>query len=246
MKVIITRPYEQGLKFAEKLNRENISCILSPTLEIIYNKVPIDLNKYSWIVFTSPRGVVGLKKCLVNNDIQKIKDKKIGVIGIETSKKFKEVFNREVDVIPKEYTAENLLKELKKYIGDDDKILLPTTPSSRDVLSKNLNCDVVYIYRSEIPIDLKDKLSKVKKILLDDYLNNEKDVITFTSGLTAKNFFENIDNKTMDVVDRFHHIVAIGPITEKTIRKYVNPNKTIYIPKIYTVEGMIEVIKSLK
>ncbi|MBW9220789.1 uroporphyrinogen-III synthase, partial [Methanothermococcus sp. SCGC AD-155-M21] len=118
MKVIITRPLEQGMEFANLLKKEgkDFEPILLPTLELIYNSITIDIDKYDWIVFTSPRGVKGLFKNLDEEGLKKIKKKKIGAIGIETAREFERTFNREVDVVPKEYTAESLLESLKEEI----------------------------------------------------------------------------------------------------------------------------------
>ena len=90
MKVVITRPTEQGIKFANLLKKEddNFEPILIPTLELVFKDVCVDLDKYDWVVFTSPRGVMGLFKNLDESGIKKINDKKIGVIGIESAKEF--------------------------------------------------------------------------------------------------------------------------------------------------------------
>ena len=175
MKVVITRPTEQGIKFANLLKKEddNFEPILIPTLELVFKDVCVDLDKYDWVVFTSPRGVMGLFKNLDESGIKKINDKKIGVIGIETAKEFKKIFKKDVNVIPNEYTADNLLEALKEHVKDDEKVLIPTTPSARDILHKNLNADLVFVYSSEEPNNIKNKLRELKNTIIKAENNNK-------------------------------------------------------------------------
>ncbi|AXI25512.1 uroporphyrinogen-III synthase [Methanofervidicoccus sp. A16] len=239
MKVIITRPLEEGKKFAKLLKEAGeFEPILLPTLEIVYRDVPIDIGEYQWIVFTSPRGVKGLFRNLDERGLREIREKKIGAIGKETAKEFKRVFNRDVDVVPDRYTAEDLLEVLKGVVGDE-KVLIPTTPATRDVLSRHLKGDVVYVYYSKEPEDLRDRIERLKNELLNE---NDKTVFTFTSGLTVKNFFKSLDEEFLEILKN-HYIVSIGPITNKVVESYGFKG---YIPKEYTVRGMIGVIKSLR
>ncbi|WP_456375382.1 uroporphyrinogen-III synthase, partial [Methanocaldococcus sp.] len=181
MKVVITRPKERSEVFAKLLKKEGFEPILFPTLEIVYNKdVNVDLNKYDWIIFTSPSGVIGLYNILDDRKKDRVKDKKIAVIGEKTAKTFKKYFGKFPDIIPKEYTAEKLLEELKKVINGNERFLIPTTPSTRDILKNNLNADLLFVYNSVEPKNLKEKIEKLKKELKD-----EKFILTFTSGLTA-------------------------------------------------------------
>ena len=238
MKVVITRPKERANIFAELLKKEGFQPIIFPTLELVYNKdVKVDLDSYNWVVFTSPSGVIGLYNILAENQKEAIKNKKIAVIGEKTAKTFKKYFGREPDVIPKEYTAESLLEEIKKFIKNGDRFLIPTTPSTRDVLKNNLNADLLFVYKSVEPENLKEKVERLKEELKDS-----KFILTFTSGLTAKNFFKYVDDEFADII-KSNYIVAIGPITAKVIEEFGFKALT---PKIYTIEGMLEVIKTLK
>ncbi|UXM85167.1 uroporphyrinogen-III synthase [Methanococcus aeolicus] len=243
MKVIITRPTETGLQFANLLD-DDFEPILIPTLELRFKKIDTDLKKYNWIVFTSPRGVMGLYKNKNNIKNFDLTNKKIGVIGIETEKEVKKLFGRDADVIPKKYTAEHLLEELKKHVNEQDKILIPTTPSARDILHKNLNADLEFVYCSEEPSNIAQKLKDLKEIIKYEELKNNKIILTFTSGLTAKNFFKNADSELRELLKN-HYIVSIGEITKKTVDSYEEEYNSI-IPKKYTINGMVEIIKKLR
>lgn len=243
MKVVVTRPEEKGTYFAKLLDKEGFEPILIPTLDLVFKDVEVDLDKYDWIVFTSPRGAEGLFRILKEDDLKKIMDKKIGAIGVETAKEFKKIFNKDVDVVPEKYTAENLLEALQKVVKEDEKILIPTTPSTRDVLKKNLpNVDLVFVYSSEEPKDIKEKLEKLKEIVREEKENGKKIVLTFTSGLTAKNFFKNSDEELLNLL-KDQYVVSIGPITKKNVDKYGFDS---LIPSDeYTINGMLNVIKKL-
>ncbi|XRO74853.1 uroporphyrinogen-III synthase [Methanocaldococcus sp. 28A] len=239
MKVIVTRPKERAKVFANLLKKEGFEPLIFPTLKLVYNKdVKVDLYiyNYNWIIFTSPSGVLGLYNIIDENKRKEVKNKKIAVIGEKTAKTFKKYFGREPDIIPKEYTAESLLEEIKKVSKRDDKFLIPTTPSTRDVLKNNLNADLLFVYKSVEPENLKEEIDKLK-----EKIKNEKFILTFTSGLTAKNFFKYVDDEFANII-KDNYIVAIGPITAKVIEEFgFKP----LIPKIYTIEGMLEVIKKI-
>ncbi|WP_423793345.1 uroporphyrinogen-III synthase [Methanocaldococcus indicus] len=234
MDVIITRPKERAKAFLEILKKEGFNPIILPTIEIVYKKVNINLDKYNWIIFTSPSGVIGLYKNLKDKNLD---NKKIAVIGEKTNKTLKKYFNREADIIPSEYTAEKLLEEIKKVAKRDDKFLFPTTPATRDILKNNLNVDLVYVYSSEEPKDLKEKINNLK-----NHLKDKKFILTFTSSLTAKNFFKYVDDEFYNTIKN-NYVVAIGPITAKTLEEL---NLSPITPKKYTIEGMLKEIKKLR
>jgi len=237
MKVVITRPKERANIFAELLKKDGFQPIIFPTLKLVYNKdVKVDLDNYNWIVFTSPSGVVGLYNIIAHQK-EKVKNKKIAVIGEKTAKTFKKYFGKEPDIIPKKYTAESLLEEIKKVVKEGDNFLIPTTPSTRDVLKNNLNADLLFVYKSVEPENLKEKIERLKEEIKD-----ENFILTFTSGLTAKNFFKYVDDEFADII-KDNHIIAIGPITAKVIKEFGFKALT---PEIYTIEGMLRVIKALK
>lgn len=71
MKVVITRPLEKGKDFSRMLEDAGFETVVIPTLELVFKKAEINLEKYSWIVFTSPRGIEGFFKNLISKDIEK-------------------------------------------------------------------------------------------------------------------------------------------------------------------------------
>lgn len=242
MKVVITRPLEKGKDFSEMLENAGFGTIIIPTLELVFKKAEINLEKYSWIVFTSPRGIEGFFKNLTSKDIEKVLTKKIGAIGIETAKEFEKIFKKPVYVIPDLYTAENLLEALEKQVKPGEGVLVPTTPSTRDVLKEGLNADLIFVYSSEEPENISKKLEELEKQVISENKNNKKVILTFTSGLTAKNFFKHCRPEFLELLKE-QHVVSIGPITKKNVDSF--GFDSLMPEKNYTVEGMLPVIKAL-
>ncbi|WP_459201944.1 uroporphyrinogen-III synthase [Methanococcus sp. CF] len=242
MKVVITRPVEKGMDFSEMLEKTGFETIIFPTLELVFKKAQINLEKYSWIVFTSPRGIEGFFKNLTLEDIKKVSTKKIGAIGIETAKEFEKIFEKTVDVIPELYTAEHLLEALQREVKPDERVLVPTTPSTRDVLKKGLNADLIFVYSSEEPENIPEKLEELEKQVISENKNKRKVILTFTSGLTAKNFFKHCRPEFLELLKE-QYVVSIGPITKKNVDSF--GFDSLMPKKNYTVEGMLSVIKAL-
>lgn len=242
MKVVITRPLEKGKDFSRMLEDAGFETVVIPTLELVFKKAEINLEKYSWIVFTSPRGIEGFFKNLISKDIEKVLTKKIGAIGIETAKEFEKIFEKPVDVIPELYTAEHLLEALKKEVKTGEKVLVPTTPSTRDVLKEGLNADLIFVYSSEEPENISEKLEELEKQVVSENKNNKKVILTFTSGLTAKNFFKHCTPEFLEVLKE-QYIISIGPITKKNVDSF--GFDSLMPEKNYTVEGMLSIIKAL-
>ncbi|MBA2858801.1 uroporphyrinogen-III synthase [Methanococcus maripaludis] len=241
MKVVITRPAEKGKDFSNLLEN-GFETVLLPTLELVFKKAQINLEDYSWIVFTSPRGVEGFFRNLDLEDAKKVLTKKIGAIGTETAKEFERTFGKAVDVIPQQYTAENLLEALQKQVKNGEKVLVPTTPSTRDVLKEGLNADLVFVYSSEEPANIPEKLKELEKQVISENSQDKKVILTFTSGLTAKNFFKHCSPEFLEILKK-QYIVSIGPITKKNVDSF--GFDSLMPEKNYTVEAMVPVIKAL-
>lgn len=246
-KVVITRPVERSESLAKIIREKNGQPIIVPTLELqlVKSKELLDIveniNEYDWIVFTSPAGVKSFFNVYDKDSIPS----KIAVIGVKTEETLKQ-FNETPDLIPEDFTAEGLLESFASIDLNGKKVALPRTLSARTVLPEGLeeygaDVTVAEAYTSSIPND------KTKIIdLMEDVLNNEIDIITFTSPLTVHNLLEVIKNEKSDRYDEFLHklqsevvIGSIGPITGKALKQYG-------IPAIeanrYTVKDMIDAL----
>ena len=246
-KVVITRPVERSEVLAKIIREHNGVPIIVPTQELQLIKseellyITDHIEEYDWVVFTSPAGV----KSFFNVYEAKELPSKIAVIGVKTEEVLLKYSNTP-DLIPDDFTAEGLLESFSSMDLNNKKIALPRTLSARDVLPKGLESfgatvTVAEAYTSSIPKDT----AKIIQ-LMQDVLNDEIDIITFTSPLTVHNLLKVVKEQEEDKYEEFLTklqtsviIGSIGPITGTALKQYK-------IPAIeanrYTVKDMINTL----
>ncbi len=246
-KVVVTRPVERSESLANIIRKHNGQPIIVPTLELQLVKskelsyVAEHIDEFDWIVFTSPAGVKSFFSIYENDSIPS----KIAVIGVKTEEILKQ-YDKTPDLIPEDFTAEGLLESFNSIDLNGKKVALPRTLSARDVLPKGLEnygaeVTIAEAYTSSIPRD-KSKIIK----LMEDILNDEIDIITFTSPLTVHNLLEVIKTEKAEKYDEFLNklrtdvtIASIGPITGKALKQYGLP---AIEANRYTVKDMIDTL----
>ncbi|MBE6493565.1 MAG: uroporphyrinogen-III synthase [Methanosphaera stadtmanae] len=243
--VVITRPIERSKALSDLITEYNGVPIIIPTLELQIvesDELKLMINNidtYDWIIFTSPAGVKSFFNLYGNNIIPC----KIAVIGTKSEEELLK-YNNKADLIPDNFTAEGLLESFKSVDIKNKKIALPRTLSARTTLPEGLEeygakVDIAEAYTSGTP---KDKTNMLK--LIDMILNNEIDIITFTSPLTVKNLVKLVEHE--DIFNKFLYnlqnniiVGSIGPITGKVLNNYkINAIE----PQKYTVKDMIETL----
>ena len=242
--VAITRPRDRAKKACEIVEKLGGSAILAPTLDLqpvntdsLKNLVE-NKNSFDWIIFTSPTTINSLD--MFYPDFFDDLKCKIAVIGNKTGSLLtKRGIN--VDLMPKDFTAEGLVEEFTNQNITGKKIGIPRTASARDTLPKgleSLNNEVTLAeaYKSLFPMDDES----VKK-LIEKIENKEIDAITFTSPLTVHNFLKISENKEKlaELLSNNLLTVSIGPITGKVLDDY---NITNIYPDTYTVPDMMELL----
>lgn len=246
-KVVVTRPVERSESLAKIIRQNNGQPLIVPTLELQLVKskellyVAEHLDEFDWLIFTSPAGVKSFFSVYEKDSIPS----KIAVIGVKTEEVLNK-YDKTPDLIPEDFTAEGLLESFSSIDLKGKKIALPRTLSARDVLPKGLEnygaC--VYIaeaYTSSIP---RDKSNIVQ--LMEDVINGQVDIITFTSPLTVHNLLEVIKEEKPEKYDEFLSklrtdvvIASIGPITGKALKQYSLP---AIEANRYTVKDMIDTL----
>ncbi|MGL6298945.1 MAG: uroporphyrinogen-III synthase, partial [Methanobacteriaceae archaeon] len=224
--IAVTRPSDRSKDAIDIIESYGANAFVAPTLEleiapkkslsILYNS----LEKWDWIIFTSPSSIEAISKYWPNftNELKQInKNCKIAVIGPKTkemaiSKGF------DVEFVPDSYVAEGLLESFKKYNLKGKLIALPRTLDARKILPnglKEMGADVKVIeaYKSVFPLDTVRIELLIEMILAANDYGSETcdsccegfkmdtiDAITFTSPLTVKNLFKVVaDNKKDDL-----------------------------------------------
>lgn len=246
--VAITRPFDRVDEAREIIESFNAKAFIAPTLELeIVNSKSLknlvnNLNKIDWLIFTSPTAI----KSILNfypDFKEKLSDKtKIAAIGSKTAEKLVQ-HELNIDLIPKDFTAEGLAESFNKLDIKNKLIGIPRTLDARLILPDKLkklgaNVLIAEAYKSRLPLD-----TVRIEVLISKILNDEIDAITFTSPLTVKNLFKiAVDKQVDELINKLSTnilTVSIGPITHKTLEEL--GIDSIY-PDKYTVKNMLELL----
>jgi uroporphyrinogen-III synthase len=165
-------------------------------------------------------------------------------VGPRTAQEL-ETYSVHVDIIPEKYSAEGLLEVLTAKDVAGKVIRIPRTTSAAPILKNqltNMGADVqeIYVYESGLPLneDLKNKFHK-------DLTNGNIDAILFGSGLSAKNIFKMLTEKTpieqlQKIITEKITIVAIGPTTAQALKEL--NIKVDVIPQDYLFEEALNAL----
>src|SRR5580693_1525318 len=197
IRVLVGRARHQAGALAAELRKHGADVIEIPFIEIRKPKSfkPLDaalrnLDAYDWLILTSVNGVEAMwermKRIRKGQDFRPITGLSIAAIGPATKKAI-EQRGTDVDVVPKEYVAESVVRSLKKKVNGK-RVLLVRAKVARDVIPQELRkagaqVDVVEAYETVVPQSSRTRLRSV--------LRNPRrrpHVVTFTSSSTVRNF----------------------------------------------------------
>lgn len=171
---------------------------------------------------------------------------RIAAIGPATKKAIEQC-GLLVDVVPKEYVAESVVRSLRRKIKGK-RVLLVRAKVARDVIPRELrksgaHVDVVEAYETVVPQSSRRRLLAV--------LKNPKrrpHVVTFTSSSTVRNFVELLNSGArVRGQERPPHIMldgirmaSIGPVTSATLREFGLP--VDIKAEEFTIPGLVAAI----
>jgi uroporphyrinogen III methyltransferase/synthase len=243
--IMVTRAKAQVSTFSLKLIEQGANVIELPFIKFedlsikkINENFVKNIKNYSAILFNSGNGVNYFfnKLYSLEYDLRVLGNCRIGVVGEGTKREIKK-YNVLPDIIPDQFTVEELIKEASKKISG--KILVVTSdisPVNPDKIKDQYNIDIekieIYSTKNEV-VDLE----KFK-----DYLE-DLDIITFMSSSTVESFnyyYQKLDEHHKQKINNID-IVSIGPMTTKILNKY-NFKVNIEAQK-YSIDGMIEALK---
>lgn len=165
---------------------------------------------------------------------------RIAAIGPATKKAI-EQRGVKVDVVPKEYVAESVVRSLKNKVKGK-RVLLVRATVARDVIPRELrkagaHVDVVEAYETVVPQSSRARLRAALK-----YPKQRPHVVTFTSSSTVRNFVE-----LLGPAHRARHkalaeirMASIGPVTSATLRELGLP--VDIAAKEFTIPGLVAAI----
>lgn len=195
-RVLVTRPKDLISSMSEKLREQGAEVLELPAIKTVpledqsaLYKAFSEMEKYSWIVFTSPTGV----KVFFNEmqkqrlDIRALGKAKIAAIGTGTQKEL-EKRGLYTDLMPEVYDGEHLGKALAEVCGGNERVLIPRAKIGNREIIDALACKGVLV--DDVPTY--DTVYE-KQDIIDERKEFEEgniDCAVFTSASTVRGFAE--------------------------------------------------------
>jgi uroporphyrinogen-III synthase len=264
IRVLVGRARHQAGALSAELRKRGADVIEIPFIEIRKPKSfkPLDsalrnLAAYDWLILTSVNGVEAMwermKRIRKGQDFRRITGLRIAAIGPATKKAI-ELRGTEVDVVPKEYVAESVVRSLKKKVNGK-RVLLVRAKVARDVIPQELrkagaHVDVVEAYQTVVPQSSRRRLRAALE-------KRPPQVVTFTSSSTVRNFVELLSSRATKKPllaergrGRPRHtgldgilMASIGPVTSATLREFGLP--VDIAAKEFTIPGLVQAISAV-
>lgn len=245
-RILVTRSRHQASVLVKKIRELGGTAIEFPTIEIAEEKDLQQLyqafdkiESYHFILFTSVNAVDIFFRELSkrNHDIRSLAGIKIGAIGPATASRLKK-FGLLAELVPQEYLAEGLIKELQTMIKPGQKVLLPRARGARDILPLQLGemgatVEEICLYQAIVPHSL-------NPMAIAAMLEQSFDYITFTSSSTVTNFVDIIGSQQAEDFSRRVKVACIGPITAEKARE--KGLQVDIVASEYTIDGLLQSI----
>ena len=267
VRVLVGRARHQAGALSAELRKRGAQVLEIPFIEIRKPRSfrPLDaavrnLDTYDWLILTSVNGVEAMwnrkTKTLLQSpwksgpsgprsahkksralapDSHRLR---IAAIGPATRKAI-EQRGVKVDVMPKEYVAESVVRSLKGKVKGKH-VLLVRAKVARDVIPRELrkagaHVEVVEAYETVVPQSSRRRLQAALK-------NPKKrpDVVTFTSSSTVKNFVELLGTRGKSSLLEGVHTASIGPVTSSTLRELGLP--VDIAAREFTIPGLVTAV----
>jgi uroporphyrinogen-III synthase len=276
IRVLVGRARHQAGALSSELRKRGAEVIEIPFIEIRMPRSfrPLDaalknLGTYDWLILTSVNGVEAMW-----NRMQKIREGhdfsradrpprsgsalasevplRIAAIGPATKKAIEQRGGK-VNVVPKEYVAESVVRSLKNKVKGK-RVLLVRAKVARDVIPRELrkagaHVNVVEAYETVVPQSSRARLRAS--------LENPKKrphVVTFTSSSTVRNFVQLLGARSTASTGlesrgrgRPRHsgldgiqMASIGPVTSSTLRE--QGLSVDIAAKEFTIPGLVAAI----
>jgi uroporphyrinogen-III synthase len=252
VRVLVGRARHQAGALSAALRTQGADVLEIPFIEIRKPRSfrPLDaalknLDTYDWLILTSVNGVEAMWSRIENttrrsttSDLPwKSGGLRVAAIGPATKKAMEQRGVR-VDVMPKEYVAESVVRSLKGKVRGK-RVLLVRARVARDVIPRELgkagaHVDVVEAYETVVPESSRRRLQAALK-----NPNKRPNVVTFTSSSTAKNFVELIGPRRKSALDGVQ-TASIGPVTSATLRELGLPVNIA--AREFTIPGLVTAI----
>jgi uroporphyrinogen-III synthase len=245
VRVLVGRARHQAGALSAALRKLGATVLEIPFIEIRKPRSfkPLDtalrnLDSYDWLILTSVNGVEAMWERLIELRIGKtnLMHPRIAAIGPATKKAIAQR-GIKVDVVPKEYIAESVVRSLRRRVKGK-RVLLVRARVARDVIPRELRrsgarVDVVEAYETVVPRSSRKRLQAAMKTQ-----NQRPHVIAFTSSSTVRNFVALLGSPKPDLEGI--RLASIGPVTSSTLREL--RLRADIAAKEFTIPGLVEAI----
>jgi len=245
VRILIGRARHQAGALSAQLRSQGAAVIEIPFIEIRQPKSFLPLDKalknvrdYDWLILTSVNGVEALMQRLrkLHLNQRSLKGVRIAAIGPATKKAIEQA-GIKVDVVPREYIAESVVRSLRRRIHRK-RVLLVRAKVARDVIPRELRLagaqvDVVEAYETVVPAGSRARLRSVLK-----NPHRRPHLVTFTSSSTVRNFVTLLGASNSQL--RGIRFASIGPVTSATLRE-LGMNADIEASE-FTIPGLVKAI----
>ncbi len=247
VRVLVGRARHQAGALSGELRKLGATVLEIPFIEIRKPKSfePLDaalrnLAEYDWLILTSVNGVEAMWERLVRLRLttKNLRHLCFAAIGPATKKAI-EQRGIKVDVVPKEYVAESVVRSLRRRVKGK-RVLLVRAKVARDVIPTELRkagaqVDVVEAYETVVPQSSRTRLRSALK-----NPRRRPHVVTFTSSSTVRNFVALL-GKTGTNLNGIE-LASIGPVTSSTLREL--GLRVDIVAKEFTIPGLVKAIVS--
>src|SRR3984885_8443923 len=273
VRVLVGRARHQAGALSSELRRRGAEVIEIPFIEIRKPRSfkPLDLalknlGHYDWLILTSVNGVEAMwermQKTRVRHDFRRGRQNSKSGLAVSTqspllrtaaigpaTKKAIEQRGAKVDVVPKEYVAESVVRSLKNKVKGK-RVLLVRAKIARDVIPRELRkagaqVDVVEAYETVVPQSSRRRLQAA---LSNPYKRPQ--VVTFTSSSTVRNFVALLGGiisakRTLRLAQQSTAqngvlMASIGPVTSSTLREM--GLRADISAREFTIPGLVDAI----
>lgn len=246
--VVVTRAAAQAQEFADLLAAAGAVVLEAPTIAIEdppswepLDRALADLDRFTWVVFTSVNGVAMTERRLgaAGRSWRDVAARRVAAIGPATSRALAARGVR-AEVVPDEFRAEALAEALGSRLGQGDEVLLPRAARTRDVLVRELERLGARV--CEVPAYATRRVDDVAGPLRQALAAGAVDVLTFTSSSTVRHFAELFtDDERRRWLGRVT-VACIGPITAATAAEHGLPAHVV--PQEYTIPALARAIET--
>jgi uroporphyrinogen-III synthase len=250
-RILIGRAKHQASALSERVKELGAQVLEIPFIEIRkprsyrpLDEALINIQNYDWLILTSVNGVEAVWERIqkLRLSASKLKHLKIAAIGPATKDAIEER-GLQVQVVPKQYVAESVVKSLRDRVAGK-RVLLARAREARDVIPSDLRkagaiVDVVEAYETVLP---KASRERLRKALRDP--KRRPTIATFTSSSMARNFVALVGaNAAQAAVNKGLSLASIGSITSATLRELGLP---IHVEaKKFTIPGLVEALRRM-